>query len=54
MVRNSAVELPASLGSEIGPRENTRPGMHDEPEAELVAEDVLVEELSIDGMCGVY
>jgi mycofactocin precursor len=54
MVRNSAVELPASLGSEIGPRENTRPGMHDEPEAELVAEDVLVEEVSIDGMCGVY
>ena len=26
----------------------------DEPEAELLVEDLLVEEVSIDGMCGVY
>ncbi len=25
-----------------------------EPEAELVEEDLLVEDVSIDGMCGVY
>lgn len=26
----------------------------DRPEADMVTEDLLVEEVSIDGMCGVY
>jgi mycofactocin precursor len=54
MVRRSAVELTTSVASEIGRPEETRLGLQDEPEGELLAEDVLVEEVSIDGMCGVY
>jgi mycofactocin precursor len=46
------VRSPAS--TEIGPSEDGRPGSQDEPEAEPVVEDLLVEEVSIDGMCGVY
>ena len=29
-------------------------GPDDQPEVELVEEELLVEEISIDGMCGVY
>ena len=40
--------------SPVAPPERARPGSHGEPEAELFVEDLLVEEVSIDGMCGVY
>ncbi|HEX4010758.1 MAG TPA: mycofactocin precursor MftA [Solirubrobacteraceae bacterium] len=32
----------------------TPPTADDRPEPELVEEDLLVEDVSIDGMCGVY
>ena len=38
----------------VAPPDEARPGSPDEPEAELLVEDLLVEEVSIDGMCGVY
>jgi mycofactocin precursor len=44
----------AVTSTQIGPPEPTRPPEQDEPEAELVIEELLVEEVSIDGMCGVY
>jgi mycofactocin precursor len=40
--------------SPIGSSEDRRPGTRDEAEAEPLVEDLLVEEVSIDGMCGVY
>jgi mycofactocin precursor len=34
--------------------EATPPAGEDRPEPELIEEDLLVEDVSIDGMCGVY
>ena len=44
----SAATLP------VVPSDEAQPGSPDEPEAALLVEDLLVEEVSIDGMCGVY
>jgi mycofactocin precursor len=34
--------------------ERTGPGHPESPDADLVEEELLVEDVSIDGMCGVY
>jgi mycofactocin precursor len=34
--------------------EQARDAVNEDDDAELVEEDLLVEEISIDGMCGVY
>ena len=47
-------ETGPAVTSSVAPTEQARPAEHDEPEAELLVEDLLVEEVSIDGMCGVY
>jgi len=47
-------ETGSAVTSSVAPTEGARPGSPGEPEAELLVEDLLVEEVSIDGMCGVY
>ena len=49
--------MPASPSAPAGDRTATAPSVLPRPEAAdeaLVEEDLLVEEISIDGMCGVY
>ena len=42
-------------GAEVGPEETVQPTAEEAgSELELVLEDLLVEDVSIDGMCGVY
>jgi mycofactocin precursor len=36
------------------PSPNPSPGLAEDAEVALVEDDLLVEEISIDGMCGVY
>ncbi len=39
---------------EAGPQADAQAELQPEVQAEPVAEEILVEEISIDGMCGVY
>jgi mycofactocin precursor len=62
MISSCAAQLARSAGSSpIGPSEDRRPASQDQrpasqdqPQPEQLVEDLLVEEVSIDGMCGVY
>jgi mycofactocin precursor len=55
MTSSCAAQLARFAGSSpIGRSEDRRLGSQDEPQAEPLVEDLLVEEVSIDGMCGVY
>ena len=46
--------LDPEVVEEDAPVEETEPELVEETEPELVEEDLLIEDVSIDGMCGVY
>ena len=57
--RNARVPIMAAMAATNDPQTappspNPSPGLAEDAEVALVEDDLLVEEISIDGMCGVY
>ena len=54
MTRNATPAQPPVAAPPAPPAPAAAAAEHERAHAALVAEDLLVEDLSIDGMCGVY